>query len=572
MATVKILYNNTSQHLERYLLENQERATEDKKPLLQTEHSVFLDGMSGEFQQVQSHFATQGNTALHLIQSWSPHESQAIPLHSIHEMGVALAQRFAPGHQFVVQTHTDQPHYHNHILINPVHPESGKRIQNKLEHVRTLRTLNDELARERGLSVLPAQSSLWRPGPNEKAKRIEAYRGKSYIVDLCHKADFARAHATDFTGYVNLLSGFDIDVKVENKNTVYFYPGRAIGKRGRNLAPEYDKQGLEKRFLQNLEKIAQQPSLEETLIPREEIEKAKAQSILRYCHQEKVALTENEAGQTVLLNRTHLEVSDYTWKNHRNKTQGTLIDFVANHRKVTLLRALSLINDNPNLMLLEQHLGAVTRNTQTFQVPFAQSAPQATALNALSQFFSLIGQSGAGQGHLPSVQYSALLHRQRVQVTEDLKIRFFPEKDLSGFLEYLPENERYEQKKVHGTIHSPFFSHQGSSRSLLLFLDPKIFLQSRPEALSGKIHSSDSTLVLLEPNLALVHQALAARKQIQEVRLINPKLASGEKTLLDFFSLLQASLDPFSIDATLAWESFDGHRSSPQLEVSSISL
>lgn len=174
-------------------------------------------------------------------------------------MGVELVNRFAPGHQYVVQTHTDQPHAHNHILINPVSIETGKRIQNKLGHIETLRNINDEIARERGLSVLPPQEKLRRPGPNEHVRRINQYRGRSYIVDMASKAHFAREHATGYEEYAAILSAFDVQVRIEPKNITYFYPGKEHGKRGRNLDPRLDKPALEQKFAANRARLVASP-------------------------------------------------------------------------------------------------------------------------------------------------------------------------------------------------------------------------------------------------------------------------------------------------------------------------
>ena len=170
MATVKIHYDKSAKEMERYL--NEKKGL----PELTTEQSCFLDGLASEFQGVQSMYNSKGNQSIHLIQSWSPTESKVLTPQRIHDMGIEMANRFAPGHQFVVQTHTDQPHHHNHILINPVSLETGKRINNKLVHIETLRNINDDIARERGLHVLPPQEKLRRPGINEHVQRINKFR------------------------------------------------------------------------------------------------------------------------------------------------------------------------------------------------------------------------------------------------------------------------------------------------------------------------------------------------------------------------------------------------------------
>ena len=116
----------------------------------------------------------------------------------------------APMSAFVLQTHTDEEHAHNHIVLNPVNPETKRRIQNKKIHLKTLRELNDEIAIEHGLTPLAPQIPGRRAGTSEKVRRIDAYRGQSFIFDLAEKAGFARVHATNYNEYSVILSAFDI--------------------------------------------------------------------------------------------------------------------------------------------------------------------------------------------------------------------------------------------------------------------------------------------------------------------------------------------------------------------------
>jgi len=50
-------------------------------------------------------------------------------------MGEKLAETYFKGHQFVIVTHNDTGKTHNHIVVNPVHMETGKRVQNKKKHI-----------------------------------------------------------------------------------------------------------------------------------------------------------------------------------------------------------------------------------------------------------------------------------------------------------------------------------------------------------------------------------------------------------------------------------------------------
>lgn len=46
-------------------------------------------------------------------------------------IGVELAQREFPGYEAVMATHIDADHIHNHIVVNSVSFETGKKLMRK---------------------------------------------------------------------------------------------------------------------------------------------------------------------------------------------------------------------------------------------------------------------------------------------------------------------------------------------------------------------------------------------------------------------------------------------------------
>lgn len=243
----------------------------------------------------------------------------------------------------------------------------------------------------------------------------------------------------------------------------------------------------------------------------------------------------------------------------------------------SFLQAVSRINANPQLLLLEKTLGSVKRSTQTFIMPHVDSASPAKTLEVLAHFLSSdVGRgsqgrssaSGLAANPLPLLA-AKLLRHQSIQVTQDHRIRFFPEKTLSGFLEYtvqdhppdpkLPRGKGNEwrastyQRQVYGTIAAPFLHQRATGGSLAVFVEPVSFLRSPSNARGVQ----EGQLVLLEPNLALVHRVLASQKNIKQLRLVHPQLEPGDPqwgSLQQFFASLKDSLEPFAIDTRLAWE------------------
>lgn len=106
-----------------------------------------------EFQMELEQVMQKGNNiAHHLIQSFEPGESTS---EQAHEIGRQLADEVLGGkYEYVLSTHIDKGHIHNHIIFCAVDMvEHKKYISNKQSYAYIRRT-SDRLCRENGLSVV----------------------------------------------------------------------------------------------------------------------------------------------------------------------------------------------------------------------------------------------------------------------------------------------------------------------------------------------------------------------------------------------------------------------------------
>mgnify|MGYP001595585352 CR=1 FL=1 len=118
------------------------------------------ENATDEFRSVKRfHNKEGGNQVLHLIQSWSPGESDKQSLEEFHDLGRQFAEKAFPGHQAVISTHNDKGHVHNHIAINTIAAETGDRISNERiwektqeKFVKRLHRINDEVCMDAGLA------------------------------------------------------------------------------------------------------------------------------------------------------------------------------------------------------------------------------------------------------------------------------------------------------------------------------------------------------------------------------------------------------------------------------------
>jgi len=88
----------------------------------------------------------------HLIQSFAPGE---VDFHTVHQVGIELADKLLENkYSYVIATHIDHDHYHNHIIFCAVDNAKHKKYNDCKRTYRHIRNLSDELCRERGLSVI----------------------------------------------------------------------------------------------------------------------------------------------------------------------------------------------------------------------------------------------------------------------------------------------------------------------------------------------------------------------------------------------------------------------------------
>ena len=106
-----------------------------------------------EFEETASMGSGLGNVnAQHLIQSFKPGEVDAV---TAHEIGNRLAMELTGGkHEFVLATHVDKDHIHNHIVFNQVSFVDYKKFRMNKNSFNKMQDISDRLCASYGLSVI----------------------------------------------------------------------------------------------------------------------------------------------------------------------------------------------------------------------------------------------------------------------------------------------------------------------------------------------------------------------------------------------------------------------------------
>ena len=594
MATVKIDWVKKPEALENYL--NKEREAEMVRSSSHGLPEKAAESIRLEHERTKS---KSKNLALTIIQSWHPSESNLFSPEKYNEMGQELAKRLAPGHMAWVVTHTEKAHIHNHVVICSVHSETGKLLENKKSLIFKTREINDNIARENGLSVLAPSIKSREEKLPERAKAMVAHGKRSWRYDLLQKADFARAASTSFDEYVSILGVLGVHARIENKGISYLYGERTKAIRGKNVGDNFTKEGLIKAFRENDARFTKQPDIRERIqrevgairsgsrgtvgvegnllsestsntsvgakdygkftkidrrsprdrlpwalrnsdsILHEEMKRAEAKSIFKYCEENKISLIQNQKGQTVLKGREFIHVTENGWKNTKNYTQGSIIEFVAYHHDVDFLRAISKINENPRLMMLEPLMSEHKRTFRSFYVPTEQKADSKKSKEFVSLFLK---QNGYKES-----QTEALLKSDRMFVSKN-NIIFFVNKKEDSAVGYSVDRESGAWKSVrHGKPHETFLAEIKQSKRLTVFHNPVDFILSDAER--GSRGKKGSHLVMFDEksNSALL-STVALNPQIREVEFVFSRNENLRQRQELFVTNFRKALTPFEIE------------------------
>lgn len=132
-----------------------------------------------EFEWTRRHSIDKGtHLGRHMIQAFEPGEVSA---EEAHEIGMQLAKEILGGkYEFVLTTHIDKGHIHNHLIFNAVSFTDHKHYHSNKHSYHEIRRASDRLCKEHGLSVIA-------PGQNKGKSYIEhqaAQNGTSYKAKL----------------------------------------------------------------------------------------------------------------------------------------------------------------------------------------------------------------------------------------------------------------------------------------------------------------------------------------------------------------------------------------------------
>jgi len=181
------------------------------------------------------------NLGRHLIQAFQPGE---VTPEQAHEIGMQLAKEILGGkYEFVLTTHIDKDHVHNHLIFNAVSFTDHKHYHSNKRSYHYIRRTSDRLCQEHGLSVIV-------PGQDQGKSYIEhqaAQNGTSYKAKLKATIDRLIPAVADFEDLLRRLQRDGYEIK-RGKYVSAKAPGQERFTRLKTLGVDYTEEALAARI------------------------------------------------------------------------------------------------------------------------------------------------------------------------------------------------------------------------------------------------------------------------------------------------------------------------------------
>ncbi|MCK3934814.1 relaxase/mobilization nuclease domain-containing protein [Streptococcus suis] len=180
--------------------------------------------------------------AHHLIQSFSPEDN--LTPEEINRIGYDSMMELTGGRfKFIVATHTDKDHVHNHILINAIERNSDKKLIWNYALERNLRMISDRISKIAGAKIIEKRFSY---------RDYQKYRQSSHKFELKQRLYFLMQHSKSFDDFLEKAVQLHVHIDFSQKHSRFMMTDRAMTKpiRGRQLSKRdlYDEEFFRTHF------------------------------------------------------------------------------------------------------------------------------------------------------------------------------------------------------------------------------------------------------------------------------------------------------------------------------------
>ena len=223
-----------------------------------TTHLCSRENAHKEFELTKKQFNSRTKTlAHHLIQSFVPEE---VGFEEAHQVGIELCEKILESkYEYVLATHIDKDHIHNHIIFNSIDVDEGKVYHSYYGSYMNIRNQSDRLCREHNLSVIDQETQKeineikrrkfvnWYDGNEDK-------KGSSYKSRLQFDIDRTIKQSINWQDFLSKMESYGYEIK-HGKHIAFRSKNQQRFTRAKTIGGNYTEEQIKDRILNKEKEI-----------------------------------------------------------------------------------------------------------------------------------------------------------------------------------------------------------------------------------------------------------------------------------------------------------------------------
>ncbi|MDQ0152078.1 hypothetical protein J2S20_000763 [Moryella indoligenes] len=217
-----------------------------------TTHLCSRENAHKEFELTKKQFGSRTKTlAHHLIQSFVPEE---VSFEEAHQVGIELCEKILEGkYEYVLATHIDKDHIHNHIIFNSIDVDEGKVYHSYYGSYMNIRNQSDRLCKEHNLSVIN-QEAQREINEIKRRKFVNWYdwnedkKGNSYKSRLQFDIDRTIKQSINWQDFLSKMESYGYEIK-QGKHIAFRTKNQQRFTRAKTIGANYTEERIKERIL-----------------------------------------------------------------------------------------------------------------------------------------------------------------------------------------------------------------------------------------------------------------------------------------------------------------------------------
>ena len=218
--------------------------------LLVSTHKCHESTAHTQFLRTRNDAGTKGTVlARHLIQSFLPGETSP---ELAHQIGMELCKKILKDeYEFVLSTHVDKGHIHNHIIFNNVNMVTGRCYQSNKKSYHQIRYQSDKLCKENSLSVIDefyeSYKNKYKINGKSWYENEQAKQGTSWKSKLQFDIDRMIKQSKDWDEFLKKMADLGYEIKY-GKHIAFKPKDKARFTRTKTIGEDYTEERLKERI------------------------------------------------------------------------------------------------------------------------------------------------------------------------------------------------------------------------------------------------------------------------------------------------------------------------------------